>query len=76
MLLCPDGALDNLSVESVGDQADDEVDLLESLVQSSIITDIEGDGLGVLEAIAQLLSTLKGTAGYIVARMVRIVGSS
>ena len=63
MLLCPDGALDNLSVESVGDQADDEVDLLESLVQSSIITDIEGDGLGVLEAGTELLGGFEGTTG-------------
>jgi hypothetical protein len=36
-------------VESVGNQRDDQVDLLHGLVESSIITDIKGDSLGVLE---------------------------
>jgi hypothetical protein len=62
MLLGPDGRLDDGGVESVGDQRDDHVDLLHGLVESGIITDIEGDGLGVLEVAGKGLGTLKGTA--------------
>lgn len=63
MLLGADGGLDDIGVEGVGDQGDGEVNLLQSLVKSSIVGDIEGDGLGVLEAFAELLSTLEGSAG-------------
>lgn len=63
MLLGADGGLDDIGVEGVGDQGDGEIDLLQGLVKSSIIGDIEGDGLGVLEALAELLSTLEGSAG-------------
>jgi hypothetical protein len=51
-------------VESVGDQRDDQVDLLHGLVESSIIADIKGDGLGVLEVSSESLGTLEGTASY------------
>jgi hypothetical protein len=49
-------------MESVGDQGDDQVDLLHGLVQGGIIADIEGDGLGVLESRGKRLGTLKCTA--------------
>lgn len=62
MLLGADGGLDDIGVEGVGDQGDGEIDLLQGLVKSSIIGDIKGDGLGVLEALAELLSTLEGSA--------------
>lgn len=62
ILLSANSRLDNSGVESVGDQRDDQVGLLHSLVQGSIIADIEGDGLGVLEARGKRLGTLKGTA--------------
>jgi hypothetical protein len=50
-------------VEGVRNQGDSEVNLLESLVQSSGIVHIEGDSLGVGEAFAELLGALKGSAG-------------
>jgi hypothetical protein len=62
ILLGADGRLDDGSVESVGNQGDGEVDSLHGLVESSIIADVEGDGLGVLEALGQLLGALEGTA--------------
>lgn len=64
ILLSADSRLDNSGVESVGNQRDDQVDLLHGLVESSIITDIKGDSLGVLEISGEGLSTLKGTASY------------
>lgn len=64
MLLGADSTLDDLGVEGVGDQRDDQVDLLKGLVQSSVIANIKGDRIGVLEALAQLLGTLEGTTGY------------
>ena len=63
MLLGADGGLDDSSVEGVGDQADDQVVLRQGLVESSIIGNIKGDGLGVLEVPAELLGTLEGSAG-------------
>lgn len=63
MLFGADGRLNDQSVEGVGDQGDGQVNLLHGLVQSGIIADIEGDGVGVLEAFAQLLGALEGTAG-------------
>jgi hypothetical protein len=63
MLLRADGGLDNKGVESVRNQGNSEVNLLESLVQSSGIVYIEGNSLGVGEAFAELLGALKGSAG-------------
>lgn len=42
----------------VGNERDDEVDLLELLVQSGGIVDIERDGLGVLSAGSKLLGVV------------------
>lgn len=64
MLLCADGRLDNKGVEGVRNQGNSKVGLLESLVQSSGIVHIEGNSLGVGETLAELLGTLKGSAGY------------
>lgn len=63
MLLCADGRLDNKGVEGVRNQGNSKVGLLESLVQSSGIVHIEGNSLGVGETLAELLGTLKGSAG-------------
>lgn len=63
VLLGADSRLDDQGVEGVGDQGDSQVDLLHGLVQSGVIVDIEGDGIGVLEAFAELLGALEGTAG-------------
>lgn len=60
--LGPDRRLDHLRVESVRNQRDGHVGLLQSLVESSIIANVEGDGLGVLESLAQLLGILEGSA--------------
>lgn len=65
ILLGADSRLDDGGVESVGDQRDDQVDLLHGLVESGIIADIKGDGLGVLEVASEGLGTLKGTASYL-----------
>ena len=64
MLLGPDSRLDNEGVEGVRDQGNSHIGLLKSLVESSFIADIEGNGLGVLEALAELLGVLEGSAGY------------
>lgn len=58
-----DGRLDDQRVEGVGDQGDDHVGLLDGLVKSTGIADVKGDGLGVLEALAELLGTFEGSAG-------------
>lgn len=58
------GRLDDQRVEGVGDQGDDHIGRLDGLVKSSGITDIEGNGLGVLEALAELLGTFEGSAGW------------
>jgi len=64
ILLGADGRLDDGSVESVGDQGDDEVDSLHGLVEGGIVANVEGDSLGVLEVLGQLLGAFEGTAGY------------
>ena len=69
MLLGPDSRLDNEGVEGVRDQGDSHIDLGKGLVESSFITDIEGNGLGVLEALAELLGVLEGSAGCALRRV-------
>lgn len=64
MLLGADGRLDHQGVESVGDQRDDQVDLLKSLVQGGRVVDVKGNGLGVLEPFREFLGTFEGSAGY------------
>lgn len=64
MLLGADGRLDDQGVEGVGDQGDGDIVLRESLVEGLVIADIEGNGSGVLEAFAELLGALEGSAGW------------
>lgn len=59
-----DGGLDNSGVEGVGDQGDDNVNLLHSSVELSIVAHVQGDGLGVLETSSELLGAVEGTASY------------
>lgn len=47
----------------VWDEGDDELDLGQLSVQGSRVIDVQGDGVGVLDAFAELLSALEGTAG-------------
>lgn len=64
MLLGADGRLDDQGVEGVGDQGDGDIVLRESLVEGLVIADIEGNGSGILEAFAELLGALEGSAGW------------
>ena len=64
ILLLTDGGLDDEVVEDVGDQADDEVVLGNLGVESGLVLDVDGDGSGALDALAELLSGVEGTAGY------------
>lgn len=50
-------------MEGVWDQGDDEVVLGDSGVEGLCVVDIEGGGLGVLDAGGELLGGLKGPAG-------------
>lgn len=67
--LGPDTRLDDQRVESVRDQRDSQIDLVEGLVERSIITDIEGDGVGVLEAGAEFLGAFEGAAGWLMCQL-------
>lgn len=48
----------------VWDEGDDQLDLGQLGVQGSRVIDVQGDGVGVLDALAELLGALEGTAGY------------
>ncbi len=50
-------------MESVRNEGDDNIGLLEGLVEGSGIVDIKGNSLGVLEASTESLGALEGTAG-------------
>lgn len=63
MLLVTDGRLDDNGVESVGDQADDEVVLGHLGVQRLVVGHIERDGVRVLDALGELLGRGQGAAG-------------
>lgn len=63
MLLLTDSRLDDGSVEGVGDQGDDKIVLGDLSVEGLVVGDIEGDGGGVLDALGELLSRGKSTAG-------------
>ena len=63
VLLLADSRLDDGSVEGVGDQADDEIVLGNLSIESLVVGDIERDGGGVLDALGELLSRGKSTAG-------------
>ncbi|EFE40642.1 hypothetical protein TRV_04692 [Trichophyton verrucosum HKI 0517] len=47
----------------VWDEGDDQLDLGQLGVQGSRVIDVQGDGVGVLDALAELLGALEGTAG-------------
>ena len=59
ILLGANSGLDDLGVVGVGNERDDEIDLLELLVESGGVVDVEGDGLGVLSAGGKLLGVVE-----------------
>lgn len=59
-----DTGLDDQGVEGVRDQGDGQVDLFQGLVEGGIIVNVEGDGLGVFEALAELLGAFEGAASF------------
>jgi hypothetical protein len=64
VLLLGDGSLDDGGVEGVGDQADNNAVLANLVLEGGRVGDIERDGAAVLEALAELLGRLEGTAGW------------
>jgi hypothetical protein len=72
MLLGPDSRLDHEGVESVRDQGDSKVDLVEGLVESTGIIDVQRNGRGVLETLGELLGTFEGTASCFVVEDPRV----
>ena len=64
MLLLGDSGLADGSVVGVGDQTDDNAVLSNLVLEGGRVIDIEGDGAAVLEALAELLGRLEGTAGW------------
>lgn len=62
MLFQPDGGLDDIDVEGVGDQADDQVMLRELGVQGLVVGNIERDGVCVLDTSRERLGGLEGPA--------------
>ena len=51
MLLVSDGGLDDCCVEGVGNQADDEIVLGYLGVEGLLIGNVEGDRVGILDAL-------------------------
>lgn len=64
MLLLGNGSLDDGGVECVWDQADDDSDLANLVLEGSLIGDIEGDGVAVLQAFTELLGRVEGSTGW------------
>lgn len=64
ILLLVDGGLDDLCVEGVWDQRDDQVNLSDLLLQCLCIVHVDGDGIGMLETLCELLGALKCAAGW------------
>lgn len=62
MLLGADGRLDDGSVESVRDQADDKVVLRELGVQGLVVSHIERDRVGILDTGGEGLGGCEGPA--------------
>lgn len=67
-----DTRLNDQGVEGVRDQGDGQIDLLKGLVEGGIIVNVEGDGRGVLEALAELLGALEGAAGLRFVRQAQV----
>lgn len=64
MLARADRRADHLRVVRVRDQRDDEVILLEFPVEGGVVIDVKSNGLGVLEALRELLCIFEGAAGW------------
>jgi hypothetical protein len=64
VLLLGDSSLDDGGVEGVGNQADNNAVLANLVLEGGLVGDIERDGAAVLEALAELLGRLEGTAGW------------
>lgn len=62
MLLLADGRLDDGSVESVRNQADDEVVLGNLSVKGLVVVDIKGNSLGEFDAVSERLGALNVSA--------------
>lgn len=62
MLLLTDGRLDDGGVESVRDQADDQVMLSNLSIEGLVVGDVEGDGVGILDALRERLCGLECSA--------------
>lgn len=75
MLLLVDTGLDDLCVESVGNERDDEVVLANLSLERCGIVDVERDGCGVLQALGELLGALECSAGFVlkVSHAIKIV---
>lgn len=56
-------------MEGVGDQGDGHIVLGEGLVEGIGISNVEGNGRGVLEAFAELLGALEGSAGCLMVQL-------
>lgn len=69
ILLGADSSLDDGSVMDVWDEGDDELDLGQLGVQGSRVIDVQGDGVGVLDALAKPLGALEGTAGCFISSL-------
>jgi hypothetical protein len=64
VLLLGDSSLDDGGVEGVGNQADNNAVLANLVLEGGLVGDIKRDGAAVLEALAELLGRLEGTAGW------------
>lgn len=62
ILLVADTRLDNEVVEDVRDQADDQIMLGHLGVEGLLVTNVDGNGAGVLDALDELLGGLEGSA--------------
>lgn len=64
VLLVADRRLDDLCVEDVWDKGNDEVVLSYDGVECGCVVDVDGDGLGVLDAFGELLRAFESTASW------------
>lgn len=64
MLLVADGRLDDGGVVGVGDQADGQVVLGDGGIESSRVVDVDGDRVGIGNALGELLGGLEGSASW------------